>query len=146
MLNHQAITALIIDEDPTSTSALLPQLEAAGYRVWATQDAHDGLARLRSSHQQMLAFFHLDLTAYTLRGLDSALILGALLKDASLARHAYIAITESPEAVSCVFGRLLACLAVPILTKPFAAAEVRAALDAVESRLGLARIPDGVPA
>ncbi len=146
MLNHGTATALVIDDDHACVQALRPLLEAVGYHVSVAQDPDEGLAILRASRQDLLVLFHLDLTGYTMSGLDSAVVLGALLKDDSLARHACIAITESADAVSYVFGRLLACLAVPILAKPFDAATVRTALAAVLDRHGRQRMLDSVPA
>jgi CheY-like chemotaxis protein len=146
MLNCEAISALIIDDDPTGESMLRPLLEGAGYRVTVAQDPSDGLAILRSSQQQMLVLFDVNLTAYTMSGLDSVLVLGALLEDARLSRHAYILTTESPDAVSLAFGKLLARLGVPVVAKPFDAIDVRAVLAAVRDRLEVERILDGVPA
>jgi ActR/RegA family two-component response regulator len=139
MLNHEAARAIIVDDDHSGVQVLRPLLEAMGYHVSVAQDPYDGLAILRASQQKMLVLFHVDLTGYTLSGLDSVLILGALLRDASLARHAYILTTESPYAVVQVFDRILARFEVPVLAKPVDAAEVRAAFAMAAGRLGIER-------
>lgn len=145
MMTHETTSALIIDDDPACDATLRPLLEGAGYRVGVAQTPTEGLAILRACQQRMLVLFHVDLTDYTLSGLDGTSVLGALSLDPTLARHAYIVATESPDALSLALGKLLAKLAVRSIAKPFTAAEVRDALSRMGDHLAIERMPDGVP-
>lgn len=112
--------ALILDDDGNASTRLRRLLEELGFAVREMDETAAVIEILRQERTgPVVTFFALELPRNRMSGLDHAELLGALLRDTSLAaRHDFIAVTESPDTVTLSMGRLLARLSVLLLPKP----------------------------
>jgi CheY-like chemotaxis protein len=126
-------SALILDNDICASSRLRRLLEELGFAVRETDETAVALELL--AHEEAhtyVTFFAVELPRNRMSGDDHTELIGALLRDLSLAeRHAFIAVTESPETVEMTLGGLLARLSVPIITEPFGLETLREVIAVV---------------
>jgi CheY-like chemotaxis protein len=123
------ITALIVDRDRQTTSRLRRSLEELGYAVLEADETEVALEMLAEEASSFVTFFGVELPRNRMSGMDHADLIGALLRDTRLGeRHAFIAVSEDPETVEVILGRLLERLSVPIISRPTGLDALRAAM------------------
>jgi CheY-like chemotaxis protein len=127
---------LVAHVDPQTRRALRSMLEGAEYVVLEAADAESALLALRESERRMVILFDVTLFNYTLTGLDSLALLGALTHDADLVdQHTFVVISPTPENVAIVFGSLLTRIGAPIVAEPVNPETLRRAITDAERRL-----------
>ncbi len=118
-MHVDTITALIVDRDRQASSRLRRSLEELGYAVREADETEVALELLTEEAYSFVTFFGVELPRNRMSGMDHADLIGALLRDTRLGeRHAFIAVTQSPETVEATLGRLLERLSVPIMRRP----------------------------
>jgi hypothetical protein len=119
MMHTQPSTRVVVFDDRVLDGGLREALARSGMEVVNAADIADGTRTLRESIDPVTALFWVSLAGNTLSGLDDALLLGELLRDAPLAsRHAYILVTPTPREVQQSLGRVLDRLHVTVLAAP----------------------------
>jgi CheY-like chemotaxis protein len=129
-MRDDTLAALILDHDVCASSRLRRLLEELGFSVRETDETAVALELLAQEEARpLVTFFAVELPRNRMSGLDHVELLGALLRYPGLTeRHAFIAVTQSPEAVEMTLGRLLTRLAVPVIAEPFGLNALRAVI------------------
>lgn len=105
---------LIVDDEADTRKALRAVLEGAGYAVEESTNGVNCLKRLYASRDPLIV-----LLDYRMPGLSGEAVLEMVERDPRLAtRHAFVAVTASPEALTFRNLYLRARLHVPLVRKP----------------------------
>src|SRR5258708_27626403 len=114
----------VVDDDPGIRAVLRSALEAEDHAVLEAADGVSGLEELRASAWPLVVLLDLRMPH-----LDGAGVLGTVAGDRVLAqRHRFLQLTANPLPLPLALGTLLACLNVPVVSKPF---DVDTLLDVV---------------
>jgi CheY-like chemotaxis protein len=114
----------VVDDDPGIRAVLRSALEAEDHAVLEAADGVSALERLRASPWSLVVLLDLRMPY-----LDGAGVLGTVAGDRVLAlRHRFLLLTSTPLPLPPALGTLLACLNVPVVSKPF---DVDSLLDVV---------------
>ena len=114
----------VVDDDPGIRAVLRCALEAEDHAVIEAADGISALQQLRVSPWPLVVLLDLPMPH-----LDGAGVLGTVAGDRVLAqRHRFILLTANPLPLPPALGTLLACLNVPMVSKPF---DVDTLLDVV---------------
>src|SRR5260370_27017794 len=121
---EQMAHVFVVDDDPWMRAVLRSALEAEDHAVLEAADGVSALQELRASPWQLVVLLDLRMPH-----LDGAGVLGTVTGDRVLAeRHRYLLLTSNPLPLPPALGTLLACLNVPVVSKPF---DVDSLLDVV---------------
>jgi CheY-like chemotaxis protein len=114
----------VVDDDPGIRAVLRSALEAEDHAVLEAADGVSALEGLRASAWPLVVLLDLRMPH-----LDGAGVLGTVAGDRVLAqRHRFLLLTANPLPLPLALGTLLACLNVPVVSKPF---DVDTLLDVV---------------
>lgn len=114
----------VVDDDPGIRAVLRSALEADDHAVLEAADGVSALQELRASPWPLVVLLDLRMPH-----LDGAGVLGTVAGDRVLAqRHRFLLLTSNPLPLPPALGTLLACLNVPVVSKPF---DVDTLLDVV---------------
>jgi CheY-like chemotaxis protein len=114
----------VVDDDPGIRVVLRCALEADDHAVMEAADGVSALEGLRASPWPLVVLLDLRMPH-----LDGAGVLGTVAGDRVLAqRHRFILLTANPLPLPPTLDTLLACLNVPVVSKPF---DVDTLLDVV---------------
>lgn len=119
---------LVVDDMSTSRGLITQALEAIGIRNIAT--ASDGASALQSLQR---APVHLVISDFNMPGMDGLGLLAELRKAPATAKVGFLLITGRADADLVARGRALGMN--NMLSKPFQAADLKAAIEAVVGRL-----------
>lgn len=105
----------VVDDDPGIRAVLRSALEAEDHAVLEAADGVSTLQELRASPWPLVVLLDLRMPH-----LDGAGVLGTVAGDRVLAqRHRFLLLTSNPLSLPPALGTLLACLNVPVVSKPF---------------------------
>ncbi len=114
----------VVDDDPGIRAVLRCALEAEDHAVIEAADGVSALEVLRASPWPLVVLLDLRMPH-----LDGAGVLGTVAGDRVLAqRHRFVLLTANALPLPLALGTLLACLNVPVVSKPF---DVESLLDVV---------------
>src|SRR5258707_4863239 len=114
----------VVDDDPGIRAVLRCALEAEEHAVIEAADGVSALEVLRASPWPLVVLLELRMPH-----LDGAGVLGTVAGDRVLAqRHRFVLLTANALPLPLALGTLLACLNVPVVSKPF---DVESLLDVV---------------
>jgi CheY-like chemotaxis protein len=114
----------VVDDDPGIRAVLRSALEAEDHAVLEAADGVSALEVLRASPWPLVVLLDLRMPH-----LDGAGVLGTVAGDRVLAvRHRFLLLTANSLPLPPAMGMLLACLNVPVVSKPF---DIDSLLDVV---------------
>lgn len=130
-------SALILASDNDDAKRLRHAVEELGYSAQVIGETYVAARLLADASQPIVALFDVDLVGNAMAGLDHADLLGALIRDADLARrHAYVAVSHDPLSIAWTFGELLDHLGVSLVSMPCTLGALSAAVDQALAHVG----------
>ena len=121
---EQLAYVFVVDDDPGIRAVLRYALEAEDHAVLEAADGVSALEVLRASPWPLVVLLDLRMPH-----LDGAGVLGTVAGDRVLAQHhRFVLLTANALPLPLALGTLLACLNVPVVSKPF---DVDSLLDVV---------------